>query len=178
MAYYYLVASLPALSMEGPVPISGERLLEACAPEVPARALADIGLLLAGREREAAHDWIRAWVNRDTQLRNALARLRSAAADVDEAPYLQEHTGFEVFIEKAAAEIMSRPNPMERELALDRLRWKMAQETAVFEPFGLAAVFSYALRLRIALRWSGLTADKGREAARKLVETTMQESRI
>ena len=178
MAFYYLAASLPALSIEGPVPIGRERFLEACAPELPARALADVVMLLEGREREASHAWIRAWVNRDTQLRNALARLRSAKADVDEAPYLREHEGFEVFLEKSAAEIMGRPNPLERELALDRLRWKMAESMAAFEPFGLPAIFSYALRLRIALRWSGLTPDRGREAVRKLIDTTMQESRL
>ena len=178
MALYYLMASLPALALDGPVPIGRDRFLEACAPEVSAEALTDIELLLEGREREASHAWICAWVNRDTQLRNALVRLRSAKADVDEGPYLKEHEGFEVFLEKSAAEIMGKANPQERELALDRLRWKMAEDMAVFDSFGLPAVFSYALRLRLALRWSGLAVEKGREAVRTLIDTTLQESRL
>lgn len=178
MAFYYLIASLPAIAIEGPVPIDRDRFMAACLPAVSDAALIDIGLILEGREREAAHAWICEWVNRDTQLRNALVRLRAAKTDVDEGPYLKKHEGFEVFLEKSAAEIMGKANPLERELALDRLRWKMAEDMAVFDTFGLPAVFSYALRLRLALRWSGLSEDKGRKAVRTLIDTTMQESRL
>ncbi len=111
-------------------------------------------------------DW-RAW---ETQLRNAVARWRAARAGADLTGKLRDHTGFDCSLEKDVNDACARPNPLERELALDRLRWRWAEDAARTAPFGLPAVLGFALRLRIAARWASLQDEKGRAVAAAFME--------
>jgi hypothetical protein len=55
-------------------------------------------------------------------------------------------------------------------LELDRLRWRWAEQAARVDPFGMAAILGFALRLRLALRWAALREDSGRAAAAAFIE--------
>ena len=48
-----------------------------------------------------------------------------------------------------------------REQALDRCRWHVVEELALPDPFGLAAVLAFAIKLRIAERWAALNETVG-----------------
>jgi hypothetical protein len=174
VAYYYLVASLPSVSLEAKPPVSREDFLRSCRGVLSEADFRDMSLVLEGRESEAAHPSVRRWRDRETQLRNAVARIRAVKAGADPTPFQRSHGGFDVSVEQGVAEALGRPNPLEREQALDRLRWRLAEELALEGPFDMPAVFAFVIKLRLAERWHGWDQDKGREAFEALVARTMQ----
>jgi hypothetical protein len=162
VTYYYFVASLPSLVLGSPPPLRmddfrahADRLL---APPDAARVRA----LLAGDTAAAGGGLPERWAATEGQLRNATARTRAARLEMDAAPFLQAHAGFSQAIEMAVLDAYAKPNPLERELHLDRFRWSLLDEFARGEPFGMAAVLAYALKLRLCERWAALSDEAGR----------------
>lgn len=169
MTYYYFVASLPALVLGSPPPLRADayqaladRLL---APPDAARVRA----LLADNVAEAGGGLPERWWAAERQLRNAVARTRAARLEVDAAPFLRPHPGFSQAIEMAVLDAYAKPNPLERELHLDRFRWSLLDEFARGEPFGMAAVLAYALKLRLCERWAALADEAGQARLRESV---------
>lgn len=169
MAYYYFVSSLPMLAFGEPPPLSRALFREACAEHLRSGDLAALDALEAGPDEPSRHPFLNAWRDGETQLRNAAARQRAARSQRDAAPFLREQRGFDLSIESAVGEAFSRGTPLERERALDRVRWLQADALAGPDPFSSRAVLAYALRLRIAERWAVVDRDKGRETVDGLV---------
>ena len=172
MNYYYLAASLPALSLESAPPLSPEDFRRLCREQLAARDFAEMEDLLGftAGARVPRGDFARAWSAAETRLRNAIVRVRAARLRRDAAPHLRPEEGIDPAADRAAADAYARATPAERELALDRQRWRMLDELAAFDPFSLRAVLAYALKLRIADRWARLDEGAGARAASALVE--------
>lgn len=170
MSYYYIVASLPTLVLGEPPPYSGEEMLRLVANVLEAGDLAELALVLEGREAEGCSAFAREWVGIEAQIRNAIVRERAAKLSIEARPHLREHTGYDVCIEKAVADAYAKPNPLERELSLDRLRWKQLEDRVMHEPFSLAAVLAFAVRLRIVSRWAALEEQAGRAKLDELLK--------
>ncbi|HMP76822.1 MAG TPA: DUF2764 family protein [Kiritimatiellia bacterium] len=165
MSFYYFVASLPALSLSAPPPLAAETFLADARRLLDEDTVREIEALLAGGGTSAL---AARWHAATTQLRNALARTRAVRLDLDPAPHLRPHDGFSNYIEQAVVEAFAKPNPLERELSLDRFRWSLLDEWAREEPFGLNAVLAYALKLKLSSRWGVATDEDGRK---RLAET-------
>lgn len=164
MSFGYFVASLPTPALGAPAPLSLAQFRADAARLLPRDAVAEMDAVLAGDRSAARSAFAAQWFDVETQLRNAVARTRAARRDVEAAPYLHPHGGFRVSIEDAVSSAYAKPNPLEREMALDRARWSAADEFSLFEPFGIGAVLAYAVKLRIAERWASLSDDAGRSA--------------
>lgn len=177
MNHYYLAASLPTLVLGDPVPLNAAAFRAACANLLDDPERAELTLMLEGRVGEATSDFARAWRNVDTQLRNALARVRAGRRTMEARPFLREHEGFDVSLEKAVTDAYTRPDPLERDLFLDRYRWQRLDDLVRETPFGFAAVLAYALKLRLALRWAALTDEAGGERLGKLIEELEQKGK-
>lgn len=169
MTYYYFVASLPALTLGMPAPMSldayqaqADRLL---APVDASRVRA----LLAGDVAASGEGLPARWFAAETQLRNAIARTRAARLGVDAASYQRVHAGFSQAIEMAVLDAYAKPNPLERELHLDRFRWSLLEDFSRGEPFGMAAVLAYAVKLRLCARWTASTDEAGRARLKESV---------
>lgn len=175
MGYYYLVASLPSLTLDGAVPWTQGEFLSACENALEPRDLGEIRLVAEGREAESGHPVISRWFWRETQLRNAVARHRAARLGADAGQYQRGHAGFDMGIERGVSEAMGRSDPLERERALDSLRWRMAEEMAVEDAFGFGAVAGYGLRLRLAIRWRSMREPEGRRVLFDMVEGRLGE---
>jgi|YNPMSStandDraft_1061717.scaffolds.fasta_scaffold76376_1 hypothetical protein len=160
MKYPYLVASLPALTFGAPPPMSLDRFRALCREQLTSKDYAELDALLEGGP--ARSGFVQTWRHRETQLRNAVARARAARRSVEVRPYLREHAGFDVALERAVSDAMSHANPLEREMELEHIRWHLAEELARFHEFDLEGVLSYALRLRIAERLQGWNEGLGR----------------
>ena len=78
MSYYYIVASLPTLVLGEPPPYSGEEMLRLVANVLEAGDLAELALVLEGREAEGCSAFAREWVGIEAQIRNAIVRERAA----------------------------------------------------------------------------------------------------
>ena len=170
-SYYYLVASLPALFLDEESPITPAEFMAACNQWLDADNARDIHCLMdnhsacakatADRPEEAKAACIHQWLARETEIRNALARLRAAKTKVDAEPFLRPCRELDLYTENSVAEAMNRPQPLERELGLDQLRWSLLDDMSRFDPFGLPAVIAYALKLKLVERWSALTVEQG-----------------
>jgi hypothetical protein len=176
VAYVYLVASLPLLSLERDAPWSPEEFYHYCENLLSPADLRDLRRIVDGDVQAVAHPTFRRWLSVETQLRNALARARAIRAGVDAGPYQHPYTGFDVQTERLAAEAMAAVDPLEREFILDRHRWRLLEEMAGSDAFGAAAVFSYALKLRIAEKWQSLTEEKGRVVVEAIIEDNLAEN--
>ena len=96
-------------------------------------------------------------------MRHALA-LRRAEVRGRDAESLRE-SGMEPDLALAAhvADAFAAADPLERERRIDAMRWRWLEEQQERDPFAPTAVFSYALRLDLAQRWSARTEAMGRK---------------
>jgi len=169
MNYYYFAASLPMLTLGSPPPFSAARFRAMAADFLTSSDLAALEEAVA--ETEAPHHpWNRRWREVETKIRNAIARLRGQHLRRESALYLRPQEGVDLALEKTVAEAFSRPTPLEREKALDRLRWARLEELAGYNIFHLNAILSYALRLRLCERWAGWDVAAGRNRVQAYLE--------
>jgi hypothetical protein len=169
-SHYYLVASLPMLFFGEPPPFSTAEFRRRCEGVLDAGDARTLDLVLAGRGAEASAAGARAWAAIDAQFRNAIAHIRAGAHGVDPRPLQRSHPGFSVAVEQAVADAFAKPTPLDRELELDRSRWAMLDELALTEPFGLAAVIAFGVKLQLAGRWAAMTDAAGRLKLDQLIQ--------
>jgi Protein of unknown function (DUF2764) len=160
MNYYYLVASLPSLQLSAEPPMTRDEFRARAAEQLTAADLRELDALFAGDGRSS---FGRAFVRREAALRHALA-LRRAEVRGRDAESLRE-SGMEPDLALAAhvADAFAAADPLERERRIDAMRWRWLEEQQERDPFAPTAVFSYALRLDLAQRWSARTEAMGRK---------------
>lgn len=173
--YPYVVVSLPLLEFGGEPPMTADELIDHCAELVQPDDLAALRLVAAGRLEEVRQLAVRRYLQRDMQLRNAVARQRAGRVGVDAARYLRPHEGWDVETEDVATQAMSVIDPLERDLLLDRLRWRWLEEMAAMPAFGVQAIHSYALRLRILEKWQARTDERGAAVAGRIIDSNIAE---
>lgn len=167
--YYYLVASLPWLTFSLPARLTKKDFLDECRRQLRPVDMAELEALLDGRRADVKTDFSRGWLDGDTQLRNAIARQRAQRLGVEEKKFLKEQEGFRMDATAAVNDAFSRANPLERELALDRYRWRLAEEMKASDIFGLSAVLAYGVMLSINEHWRSLTPELGKNRFEDLV---------
>lgn len=167
--YYYFVASLPGLTFSFPASLTRKDFIDECRRHLLPEHMIELESLLEGRRAVVQTAFARQWLDGDLQLRNAMVRQRALRLGVEEKKFLKDHEGFRVDAEAAVNDAYSRANPLERELALDRYRWKLAEELSAIAPFGLPAVLAYGVMLAINEHWRSLTPELGRERLEDLV---------
>jgi hypothetical protein len=174
MSFYYLVASLPGLDLDGVVPFPSSALPSMWEAQAPPDILEDLKHLLQDRPGDWLNPFFRRWSDLETQLRNAVARRRAAASHREVAPFLRDHEGYEVAVEVAATEAMATDDPLQRERILDRFRWACLEEMAQADRFGPAALFAFAAKLRMVERWQRLTTEAGRQVLEGIVARNLE----
>jgi len=170
MSYTYFAATLPALQFDGEPAMTESEFQDRCRDHLSASDFAALCSLVSGGE--SSNTFVRKWHEHDTQLRNAVARMRAAriGEGIDASKWLQNHAGFEVSTETAVTAAFQEPNPMRREMAIERIRWNIAGELAGFDSFSAEAIFAYAIRLGILCRRAAADVDKGTERLRGMMK--------
>jgi len=168
--YVYLVASLPHLELAGAPPFTSAELLFSCGGVLRQDHWEDLRAIVGGAPRDVRSPEARRLVDAETQLRNALARIRAQRAGVEYAARSHPHSPFDMRVEQVAARALAIEDPLERELVLDRHRWALLDEVASQPAFGVQAVFAYALKLRIVEKWAALSDEDGLDVALQVVE--------
>lgn len=162
MSYYYLIASLPGITLDASPRLTLDAFRSLCEDHLsPGDAAALERVLDVEAGPAVGHPFTERWSARETQLRNAAARLRAAKRQQDAGTFLRDHTGFDVGLEDGVEEAFNQPNPLARERALDQLRWRVLDELAGTDPFGSSAVLAYAVKLKLAARWASMNAKQG-----------------
>jgi len=137
MEYVYLVASLPVLELTAPPRISSESLLAAAAGVLRRDHWEDLRAVLDDRPWDVRSPELRPYLDAETQLRSAVARLRAARAGAAYEAAQHPHGGYDARCTEVAARAMELEDPRTRELLLDGLRWTLLDELAVGAAFGL-----------------------------------------
>ena len=135
MSVDYIVSSLPALQFDAPAPIKWEKFVEACGGEVPESAK---------------------WRDLETQLRNAVAEARGGAK------YARPAAGCSLYWRGRVAACFQEKDVAQRDRLLDKVWWDAAEElTPPASPLGRGALATYAVRLRIAIKRSAISKERG-----------------
>lgn len=161
MNCYYVVASLPTLALGEPPPFPVAEVPRRLANVLEDPQKAMVEKFVMGRESEVDSPFVRRWLDLETQIRNVCAKVRAGRRGVESRPFEHPQEGYAVWIERAVHDAFARPNPLEREMSLDRLRWRILDELTVAEPFGFNAVLAWILKLRLVERWNGWRPDAG-----------------
>lgn len=66
-------------------------------------------------------------------------------------------------------QIHENPDPLDREMKLDLLRWQFLEEETFFNYFTIEKVLAFTLKLMIVERWFELDEEKGRELFKNLI---------
>jgi len=175
VSYYYLVAGLPLLSLDQPVPFTPDEYFLSCEHLLSDSDRTDMQHILEGHPERCRNRLVKEWVARDTQLRSAIARARAARKRVEAYPYIREFSGYDAYSEKVAAEAMSEPNPLAREMNIDRFRWRLLDELSLADPFGAFTLFAFVIKLQMSAQWQKRTKDRGRDRVDELIHTNLQE---
>lgn len=149
MSVDYIVSSLPALQFDAPAPIEWEKFVEACGGKVP--------------ECEK-------WRDLETQLRNAVAEARGGAK------YARPAAGCSLYWRGRIAACFQEKDVALRDRLLDKVWWDAAEElTPPASPLGRGALATYAVRLRIAIKRSAISKERGGAAFDTLTSKTKVE---
>ena len=166
MSTYYLISSLPMLSIDSQPLITAEAFLEACQAQLSA-ADADAAEALL-RNTPSQHPFVAAWRDKDTILRNAIARARARLADIDAERWIRPTEGCDPCIDLLVDDAFEQPDPLTREKELDEARWMLAESLQGVDPMSVSVALGYAVKLAIAWRWAKLNADQGLEIFEQL----------
>lgn len=169
MTYYYLIASLPAVALDAAPSLSWEGFLRRCDELLSPDDRRAVDELAAPIDAPSVQPFIGRWRQSEIRVRNAVAKTRAARLRRDAAPHLRTQEGFDLRTVHAVTDAFSKDNPREREAALDRLRWVLAEEAAGGDLFGIDALLAYAVKLKLAERWAKFDRDAGRRRVERLI---------
>lgn len=165
MNIYALIASLPTLSLDTPPAISGEKFLQACESGLAAEDSAAARALLNGvpPPESACRGFIGRWRDVDTQIRNAVAVRRATKLGLDASAWVRPTQGCAVWLRDGVEDAFQEKDPLDREKAIDRLRWQALEELQGVDPMTRDAVFAYAAKLALVSKWHRYSETQGSE---------------
>ena len=147
MSTDYIVSSLPSLVFGAPAPLSWEAFVSRGGGVPPPQA--------------------KVWADLETQLRNAVAEARGGEQ------YKRPAEGCSLYWKNRVLACFQEKDVMKRDELLDRVWWDAAGElTPPTEPLGAGALATYAIRLKIALKRSLISADAGNASFDRLTAET------
>lgn len=172
MGYPYFAATLPTQDFGAPPVLTADAFRSLAENNLSKADFAALDALLSGGE--SGHPFVVAWRDRDTQIRNAVARQRASRIDgADATKYLRPHGGWSCAAEEAVAAAFAETDPLDRQRALLRVRWNALEELAGLDPFSSSAVLAYAVRLVIAAEYAAFDAEKGAARLRAAAEESI-----
>ena len=148
MSTDYIVSSLPALAFDAPAPMAWEAFA--------ALAGAAADRLLATK-----------WQDLETQLRNAVAEARGGDK------WKRDARGCSVYWKNRVLAAFQEKDVARRDALIDKVWWDAAGElTPPESPLGDGALATYAVRLKIALKRTRISAEAGNAAFDRLTAET------
>jgi hypothetical protein len=166
MSTYYLISSLPMLSLDSQPLITAEAFVEACRAQLNAEDAGAAEALI--RNTPSQHPFVLAWRDKDSLLRNAIARARARLADTDAERWIRQTEGCDTSIALLVDDAFEQPDPLKREKEIDEVRWLIAESLQGYDPMSVSVALGYAIKLTLALRWANLNVDAGRETFKQL----------
>ncbi len=162
----YISASLPFLRFGDTPPFSLSELRSRCESVLSEEELAAFDALLGG---EPCDDpFISAYRDHEIQLKNILGHARASAWGQDVRFTERPFRGYDVTFAKMVTDAYAKPNPLEREEELDRVRFWLVDQLAS-EEGSLASLYAFAVKLGICERWAKISPEAGNAAVLKVI---------
>jgi len=174
MSYYYLGASLPMLSLDTAPPMSLDEFVDECGRHLSPPDLLALQELLQSGDAPARTDFTRRWRGKESMVCRAAARSRAAAGSTETDEWPEGAQDVDSFVEQAVTSAFMKANPRLRELALDELRWSLIEEAIGHDSFAIDAILGYALKLKLAERWTAMDHSRGAERLQQVVQSGSQ----
>lgn len=173
----YFISSLPSLRYGQKSPVSEKDFRAACASSLDGEMARSVAQILDGGAGDSGtvSRWVRAWLDKDLEIRSAVARRRAKRLGLPAAGQLRQSASPD--IESAVDAAFEEPDPLRRETALDRLRWRIADEMQGVQPLAPTVVFAYAAKLRLVLRREALDEAAGEAKFADMASSSLKDGR-
>lgn len=167
-AYYYLMSSLPYLTLEQTPSIDMASFKIACETSLTA---SDMSVLVSAEQEMPVNvtgsQALKVFLDSEFGLRNALVRLRAAKSGFDPQISLRLAEGYRdgsdsSQVSEIARLALSAENPLEAENIIDRFRWRLLEDLDVGHHFDIENVMVYYLKLKILERRRSLVVPEGK----------------
>lgn len=131
------------------------------------------------------NDFVRAYAKHELTIRNVFVALNGRKFDLEVEKDIIGDDDLSEALKKSRArdfgltadveildqlmQIHEMPDPLDREMKLDLLRWQFLENETFFNYFTIEKVLAFTLKLMITERWFELDEEKGRELFKNLI---------
>jgi hypothetical protein len=148
---------------------------------------------LYGLCAKSKNSFLREWARFDRNLRNVIAAQTARTKGREVAPSLLSIEGDEIpltlakssaadfnlrgeldYIDRLLTALADTVSVVEKERAIDMIRWEKADSMAEMDAFGSPTILAYIIKVAIIGRWAALDPVVGREMYNKLVNSINQ----
>lgn len=176
---YYLMSCLPEFSVSGDrsaLPVTYDYFYDLCSRFLGKKEMDILSKLSLEPSRESSKTgsaFVDNWNDRERSLRLALAQIRAVKMKK------KFNIGNEALASdavQAARTASGMDSPLEAERFLNQYRLSVIDDMRPQNGFSTDAVYSYALRLQLALRMKKFDAEKGMVSYKKIYDRILEES--
>ena len=171
MSTYYLISSLPALSLDLKPSLTREEYFSLCCAHLGPSDVEAVEALLF--DAASAHPFVTAWRDKETILKNAIAYARATISNADVEPWIRPTQGCDLSYEVLVDEVFQVADPLKREQGLDKLRWAIAESLQAYDPMDVTVALAYAIKLKLAWRWANLNPENGHATFEQLTTNNL-----
>lgn len=159
--YYYIIASLPNLDIEGGLIITIQYFLEICSAFLPEKDFQILSISsISNPDDKKVHKINKKFWIFERSLRNHLVMLRAHKIGLDANNYIKK--GEDLFeFHHAAADAFMKDSPIHAEHVLNNARWDYLENLKTGHYFDLDMLIIYYLQLQILQRISCFKVDEG-----------------
>ncbi len=167
-SYYYLIASLPTLKTDSPMPFSYDEFLAMCENTVSRDVFTTLKNLSLSSDKGPL---MKQWGDFYNRLMKALAKERSARLG---KPF-NENVDKDELTDKAVDAALAAENPLEAEKVLLEYQFDYLDSLVAMHSFDDYVLFGYAVKLRLLERQTAFDKEKGKEEFRRLFDNIQQQ---
>ena len=150
--YYYLVPSLPTLSLNNSRGMSCVTFLQRCAQSLRQMDLEILGQsIIDNFAPQTPFTVFRKWQEWETDLRNQLIVLRCQKLGVDPNRFTRSGND-SIRISNSVREAFTASNPLETENSLHKIRWRFLDDVEKSDRFNLNFLIIYHVKLQLLER--------------------------
>jgi hypothetical protein len=172
VSYYYLVSSLPAVSLDDPPEFTVRQFTDLCRDHLSPGDMDILTRVLDDRSEDTDRGFPGEWRRRETELRNTLAAERASRQNRDPDACLRPETHFDSHTRRGVHDALAKNDPKQTEFALDRLRWSIVEDIRGFDPFSTRSVLAYGIKLKLAERWARMDREAAEDKVTRIIETS------
>jgi len=173
MSATYLLSSLPTLELGAAAPFSVEEYRRRC-EGIEGISIKDFDAVATGIP--GSHPFTLDYANVLTEIKNITAALRASKWENSDIRVSERScSGCHVDLRQKIADAVNIQNPLEREIALERARWQVAEELAGIDYFSEAKLYAYIVKLQINNRLAGLNEELGKATVEDFIKANDHE---